>query len=42
MELDMLELELRRLADDLAWLRDHLVNIVNLIPPDKDPETMAA
>lgn len=41
-QMDTLELELRRLAEDLAMLRYALVNIVNSLPPPRDPQTMAA
>jgi hypothetical protein len=41
--MDQLELELRRLADDLAVLRAILVGIINsLPPPGKGPESVAA
>lgn len=41
--IDQLELELRRLADDLAVLRAILVGIItSLPPPGKDPESKAA
>jgi hypothetical protein len=41
--MDQLELELRRLADDLAVLRAILVGIIDsLPPPGKDPESVAA
>jgi hypothetical protein len=41
--LDEVELELRRLADDLAVLRALLVALVDLLPPPpKTPDSVAA
>jgi hypothetical protein len=41
--LDEVELEMRRLADDLTVLRALLVAIVDLLPPPpKTPESVAA
>lgn len=41
--LDEVELELRRLADDLAVLRAILVALVDLLPPPPEtPESVAA
>lgn len=41
--LDEVELEMRRLADDLSVLRALLVAIVDLLPPPpKTPESIAA
>ena len=42
-ENDQLELELRRLADDLGFLRAALVMLVEMLPPEpKEPESAAA
>lgn len=42
MDLDMLELELRRLADDLTVLRALLLELALLTSQTPDPETIAA